>query len=362
MVFERFLDAQDKRREPREIWLATRREKLRERTRATVFDRALAKQTERCAVRRSGDTTLAVGGRLQAKAHADSRKARVVDLKQKQDPAAKPIYTGLAIPKRIARGRKIPYEYESELSSFPEAKVRKFPAWMYRGKRYDWVPLKKTLATEEKALQVAHERKETTHKGFSKLMKDIQTALQYSSKWHSKGIPIPDVKFTPATVRTEQIKPRKSVHLWKIDEEALKLAVRDSLKRRQCVALQSFSEAAKFAEKVIDDLMEMDADIDFGFDDEKFIMPSIQDFNDTPDDKLTETLRPFSLNLLSKLQYHVKTDARNNNTYILFSKWQILDIAIFEAKKRKGAKNNHSQQGNGNQNYNNNGAQQGNYR
>jgi hypothetical protein len=118
--------------------------------------------------------------------------------------------------------------------------------------------------------------------------------LQHISKRHSEGIPIPDVNFTPATVRTEQIKPRKSVNLWKIDEKALQLAGRVSLKRRQSeilkrrqsVALQSFSEAAKFAGKVIDDPMEMDAHIDFEIDDENFIMPSIQDFNDTPDNKL----------------------------------------------------------------------------
>jgi hypothetical protein len=74
--------------------------------------------------------SLAVGGRLQAKAHADSRKARVVDLKQKQGPAAKLFYTGLAIPKRIAKEKKIPNEYKSELPSFPEAKAGKFPTWM----------------------------------------------------------------------------------------------------------------------------------------------------------------------------------------------------------------------------------------
>ena len=169
-AFQRVAEATAERKRRREGWLKERREKLRERFHHNIIGKALKRQTERCAARRSGDPTLAAGRRLQAKINADVRKAGVVRLVPNA-PVRLRMLSAVSMPIAELRAHKGVYFDGSEVGN------EKSVMWHYKGRQYTQPQLKKVLDYEVKIKTIA-DAKLKTRKILQKSMDKIQTNLQ----------------------------------------------------------------------------------------------------------------------------------------------------------------------------------------
>jgi hypothetical protein len=347
--FKRVTTAAAERKRRREEWLKERREELRERSRAFVIEKALKRQTERCAAKRSGDPTLALGRRFQAKIHADSRKVGVIALRN-SDPIRERLPSISAIP-AISELKLMP---NSGLFNWSELQTEKTAKWFYKGQNYTQEELSKHLGYERK-IQENSQTRLKGRKTFQKSMADLQSSLQASVIARQKGIAasvIPEFRIAPVS-NTLSKSRQKSVHEWKMSEEAVRRAELDKAAgRRPSVQIQSLTQLIGFASDDtndnVDDTMEMEWEkIDIIVDDENFQMPCLEDYNATPVDRLTQSLKGMSLNLLKKLKDHLMAKGKESGIRTEQTKWQALLTAISEAHKNPNKKNNNS---NNNQN------------
>ena len=350
--FNRTSHAVADRKRRREEWLANRRQELRERTRATVIDRVLKKRTQQCAAKRSGDPSLAVGRRLQAKIHAETRKIGVVKLRPADPTRARlPSISGLPVVKELKES------LNKGLFNCSELQTGKTTKWLHNGEMLTIEELRVRLAREKKIRESSEARKES-RRIFLKTMQEMQSNLRESIALKEKGISAtPEFRLLPTSKTT--VKARQaSVHEWKMSKAALELADNDRKKRRPSVQVTSFPQVSTFALPEIIEDKENEMDIEWGgvdvlVEENTFEMPTIQDFNATPQDKLESTLKGMSLNLLKKLKDHIKAERPKTGVGAEQTKWNALLTAITN-KHQNGNKQNGNGNGNGNGNNNNN--------
>lgn len=350
--FQRTTDAVVSRLRNREEWYAKRRQQLKERTRATVIDRVLKKRTQQCAAKRSGDPSLAVGRRLQAKAHAEARKAGVVEVGAM--PLARARLPSVSAIPGVSELRSM--SSKEGLINFAELQTDKIPRWYHKGKYYPYEELRVCLNREKQLRQNSENRKES-RRNLKKFMEQLQTNLRESVALRAKGITaIPEFQLLQTQKTT--LKPRQvSVHEWNLKMWAGRLGKLDADKRRPSVQVNSFPQVSNFAVPDTgandEDAMDMDWNkVVIEVDDAKFEMPTIQDFNATRQDNLESTLKSMSLILLKNLKDHLKAERPKTGVGADQPKWNALVNAISEKHQSGGKKNGHGS-GNGHNGNNN---------
>ena len=340
-LFKRTCDAVADRKRRRDEWLAKRRQELKELARATIIDRVLHKRTQQCAAKRSGDPSLAVGRRSQAKDNAECRKEGIILLPHR-DPIRSRLPSLSAIP-AIAEMKSVS---QTGLFDWSELQTGKTTKWYYRGKSYTVEELRARLRKDKKLKEHSLARKKS-HKTFQKSMQKLEVNLKESIALQEKGIAaVPQFRLQQTSKTT--LKARQaSVHEWKASQAALALAEADKMKRRPSIFISSLPEVTNFAlPEPVSQEDEMDCEwnnYDVEVNEPHFEMPTIQDFNATPLDKFESVLKGMSMDLLKKLKDHVKAQRPKTGVGADQEKWDTL-IKVIGVKHKE----NNTQGGNNN--------------
>ncbi len=306
--FHRTTEAVASRLRNREEWYVKRRQQLRERTRLTVIDRVLKKRTQLCAAKRSGDPSLAVGRRLQAKAHAEARKSGAVEIGS--SPLIRARLPSLSAIPAVSQLKSM--SSKDGLFNLSGLQTEQPAKWCHKGKFYTVEGLRVCLNREKKLRENSNKRKES-HRTLKKSMEQLESNLKESIALRGKGIlATPEFQL----LQTQKItrKPRQvSVHEWNINRWAMKLGELDKRKLRPSVQVNSIPQVSNLAlpepKDNAEDGIDMAWDkVDVKTDDENFELPTIQDFNAIAQDNLESTLKSMPLYLLKKLRDHLKAE------------------------------------------------------
>jgi hypothetical protein len=249
---------------------------------------------------------------MQAKLHADVRKVGAAQLTCNEPVRAQPPLM-LEAP-----------GFQATYSTYPEvyAQTHKLPTWRHNGKFYTVEDLRKQLAQERSLVEAAKVRGGSDQKPLHRAMVEVKAQFEIGTQLRKRGWEVvPNICLVkPSAIVVEP--RRRSVRVWQLSEQALEYAQRDAERRRPSVRVNSFLLQGD----------EMDWENDTAeVDPDKFEMPSMEDFNATPNDHFTKLLKASPLDLLHKLKGHVTRERSQKRGVAEPEKWQILMDAISQA-------------------------------